>query len=205
MRIRFGGCGASIAALVVAAMLLTGLGGCAALQPLGEATRIERGASRPFSLEGRFSLRYEEKNYSGRLSWRHVGASNTVLLASPFGQGIAEITTGENEARLTASDGRVYTARDAETLTRDVLGYPLPLALLTDWVQARGTTSADAELDSRGRPLRLRHEDWRIEYGYDGDDPQAPPTRVFAERADGVELRLRIDEWSEGGMGDAVP
>lgn len=181
------------------------LGGCAALAPVGESHRIERGASRPFSLEGRFSLRYEEKNYSGRLSWRHAGAKNTVLLASPFGQGIAEISTDEYEARLTASDGRVYSARDAETLTRDVLGYPLPLELLTDWVQARGAGSDDADLDARGRPFRLRHEDWRIDYGYDSDDPQAPPITIFAERADGVELRLRIDEWNDSVPGDVAP
>lgn len=201
---RFCRCPAWIWTLAVAFSVMI-LGGCAALAPVEESHRIARGVSRPFSLEGRFSLRYEEKSYSGRLSWRHAGAKNTVLLASPFGQGIAEIATDEYGARLTASDGRVYSAPDTETLTRNVLGYPLPLELLTDWVQARGTSSGGADLDTRGRPLRLRHEDWRIDYGYDSDDPQAPPTTIFAERAGGVELRLRIDEWNDGVAGDSAP
>ena len=48
-----------------------------------------------------------------------------------------------------------------------------------------------------GRPLRLLSADWRIDYEYDSDDAQALPARLFAQRADGAELRLRIDEWSE--------
>jgi hypothetical protein len=58
---------------------------------------------------------------------------------------------------------------------------------------------ADAEVierDALGRPLRLRHEDWRIDYAYDDDDPLALPVSVFAERSGTFELRLRIDEWS---------
>ena len=176
-------------------MLVLFLGGCASL-PVSSVSVPPRNALAAFSLEGRFSLRHEDKNYSGRLSWRHDGENNTLLLASPFGQGLAEITTGANSARLTTSDGKSYEAADAETLTTRVLGYPLPLAQLTDWVRGRNTTAGVAELDGFGRPLRLRHEGWNIDYGYDGDDPLAPPSRVFAERAGGLEVRLRIDEWT---------
>ena len=176
-------------------MLVLFLGGCASL-PVSSVSVPPRNALAAFSLEGRFSLRHEDKNYSGRLSWRHDGENNTLLLASPFGQGLAEITTGANNARLTTSDGKSYEAADAETLITRVLGYPLPLAQLTDWVRGRNTTAGVAELDGFGRPLRLRHEGWNIDYGYDGDDPLAPPSRVFAERAGGLEVRLRIDEWT---------
>ncbi|MFZ4538028.1 lipoprotein insertase outer membrane protein LolB [Propionivibrio sp.] len=181
------------------------LAGCA-IQPSSPGTAPPpRDALEAFSLEGRFSLRHEDKNYSGRLSWRHQGANNTLLLASPFGQGMAEITTSESGARLTSSDGKVYAAPDAETLTQQVLGYPLPLARLTDWVRGRGAAEGLAELDAYQRPLRLRHEDWSIDYGYASDDPQAPPNRVFAERVGGFELRLRIDEWNSLPPADGTP
>ena len=176
-------------------VLILVLAGCASL-PTSSVAVPPRDALGAFSLEGRFSLRHEDKNYSGRLSWRHEGENNTLLLASPFGQGLAEITTGASGARLTTSDGKSYEAADAETLTKQVLGYPLPLVQLTDWVRGRSTSAGVAELDGFGRPLRLRHEGWSINYGYDGDDPQAPPNRIFAERAGGLELRLRIDEWT---------
>ena len=171
------------------------LGGCA-VSPSSPASIgvAQRDALDDFSLEGRFSLRHEDKNYSGRLSWRHSGADNELLLASPFGQGLAQLTTSERGAQLTMSDGQVYAAADSEALTREVLGYPLPLAQLTDWVRGRGARG-DLELDGSARPLRLRYADWRIDYEYDGDDAQALPGRLVARRDDGLELRLRIDEW----------
>ena len=170
--------------------------GCAVVPSSpGSVGVAQREALDDFSLEGRFSLRHEEKNYSGRLSWRHSGADNELLLASPFGQGLAQITTSERGAQLAMSDGQVYAAADSELLTRQVLGYPLPLAQLTDWVRGRGARG-DFELDGSGRPLRLRYDDWRIDYEYDSDDAQALPGRLVARRDDGLELRLRIDEWT---------
>ena len=169
--------------------------GCAVVPSSpGSVGVAQREALDDFSLEGRFSLRHEEKNYSGRLSWRHSGADNELLLASPFGQGLAQITTSERGAQLTMSDGQVYAAADSEALTREVLGYPLPLARLTDWVRGRAA-SGELELDGSGRPLLLRHDGWRIDYDYASDDAQAPPSRIVALRDDGAELRLRIDEW----------
>jgi len=170
--------------------------GCASLSPSPTSAPPAREALDAFALEGRFSLRHENKNYSGKMSWRHQGADNTLLLSSPVGQGMAEITTRENGAQLTTSDGKLYTAADAETLTRQVLGYPLPLVQLTDWVRGRDDAPGLAERDAFGRPLRLSHQDWRIEYGYEGDDPAAAPSRIFAERTGGLELRLKIDEWT---------
>jgi outer membrane lipoprotein LolB len=193
------GAGGLLAAVVCAVLLAA----CAALPAPPAATSAARAVPSAFALEGRFSLRHEERNYSGHLSWRHAGVNNEVLLSSPFGQGIAQVTTGDSGARLTTSDGRVFAAADAETLTQQVLGYPLPLAALSDWVRGRGAAAGSAELDAYGRTLRLRHDGWRIDYAYDGDDPQALPARLFAERAGGLELRLRIDEWNDDPPNDA--
>ena len=136
----------------IAWRLLAGLlvAGCAALPPSpGSLAVARRDAIDDFSLEARFSLRHEDQNYSGRLSWRHSGGDDELLLASPFGQGIAQLTSDPRGARLTMSDGQVYAAEDGAALTRQVLGYPLPVAQLADWVRGRG---AAIEADQRGRP-----------------------------------------------------
>lgn len=185
-------------------LLLAGLlGGCAAWST-SSASAPPRDSLADFSLQGRFSLRHEDKNYSGRLSWRHQGVSNEVLLSSPFGQGMAEIVTGAGGAQLTMSDGQVFAAEDTETLTQQVLGYPLPLTLLTDWVRGRAV-AGQAEQDDFGRLLHLRQAGWSIDYGYDSDDAQAPPSRIFAQRDGGMDLRLRIDEWRRLSPGEATP
>jgi outer membrane lipoprotein LolB len=86
-----------------------------------------------------------------------------------------------------------------------VLGYRLPLSLLVDWVLGRNSSAEVVERDAQGRPLQLRHEDWRVDYGYDGDDPAALPGRLFAERLGAFELRLRIDEWTSVPSGATAP
>lgn len=170
------------------------LAGCVSVPP----SRVgvpPRDALDSFVLEGRFSLYQESKSYSGRMSWTHTGARSEMLLSSPFGQGIAEIVTDERGARMTLSDGKVHAASDAETLTKNVLGYPLPLALLADWVRGRAGPG-ETRLDALGRLEHLRHDGWRVDYSYGDSDPGSPPVRIVAQRNGDFELRLLIEEWS---------
>jgi len=180
-------------ALATALVLL--LAGCASA-PISERAGLARTTLDAFALEARFALRHENTNYSGRLSWRHTPSDDALLLSSPFGQGIAQIESAAAGARLTMSDGKSYAAPDAEALTQQFLGYPLPLSRLVDWVRARAAGGEVEARDALGRPLRLHHEDWRIAYDYEGDERDALPARIFAARADGFELRLRVDSWT---------
>jgi outer membrane lipoprotein LolB len=178
--------------ILFAALAAALLAGCVAMPPAGPS----RLALEDFRLEGRFSLRQDGQNHAGRLSWRHTAKDDELLLASPFGQGLAEIVAAPGRATLTLSDGQTFTAPDVPSLTESALGYRLPLALLTDWIRGRSAGAEAVERDARGRPLRLRFEEWTIEYGYGDDDPAALPVRLSAERAGAFEIRLRVDEWN---------
>jgi len=180
---------------LVWALFFPMLAGCAVFQAKTDDFLPTRTMLESFSLEGRFSLRHEDQNYSGHLSWQHLDANNTLLLSSPLRQGIAQITTDATGARLVTSDGRIYRSANIETLTREVLGFPLPLAQLVDWVRGWSRGEGIYEYDSKGRVKSLRHEAWTIRYSYDNDDQEAPPGRVFAEKTGGFALRLRIDAW----------
>ena len=125
---------------------------------------------------------------------------------------MAEISTSALGAKLTTSDGKVHVAANAESLTRQFLGYPLPLEQLVDWVRARSPHGVSETLDRFQRPLSLRQAPWRIEYEYDNDDPRALPVRIIAEHTEGGEgnfqIRLRIDEWNSilpGASGGEAP
>jgi outer membrane lipoprotein LolB len=168
------------------------LAGCTAMPPVGGPARQDL---EDFLLEGRFSVRQEEQNHSGRLSWRHTAAGDELLLASPFGQGIARIVATDRGATLRLSDGQVFVAPDVSSLTERSLGYRLPLERLTGWVRGRVADGEAVERDAWGRPLRLYFDDWRIEYVYEYDDPAALPASVFVEGSGAFALRLRIDEW----------
>ena len=135
------------------------LSACASfLSPAAEPLLAQRDGLQDFALEARFSLRHEEKSYTGHLSWRHAGSRDNLLLASPFGQGMAEIAGDASGVRLTTSDGKTYTAADAETLTHQALGFPLPLKNLVDWVRGRSSGGEPEALDAFGRPLRVRQD-----------------------------------------------
>ena len=172
------------------------LAGCAAL-PEG-AVALPREAVRDYSIDARFTLRYDAKQYAGRLGWSHAKDHDELLLSSPFGQGMAEIVRDADGVRLTAADGQIHRAATAEALTREVLGYPLPVDDLADWLLGRGAGSR-VERDPQGRPQRMWQGGWRIDYEYDNEDPQALPAQLAIERdgeREGIfALRLRVEEW----------
>ncbi len=180
--------------LLVAALALAACGG-QPLRPPQPPTTLQRDQLHDFVLVGRFALRQAAQSYAGRIEWHHGGEGDRLLLASPFGQGMAEIVGDASGARLRRSDGSEETAASSDELLQTVLGQPIGLDRLLTWLRGNHAGDARIERDALGRPLRLQHEDWRIAYEYDDDTPQALPGRIFVERADGFVLRLRIDEW----------
>ncbi|WP_300340182.1 lipoprotein insertase outer membrane protein LolB [Accumulibacter sp.] len=184
---------------------LLGLSACGTLQaPAVTPPLVQRDSLHAFSLAGRFSLRHDGKSSIGQLNWRHGQDGDELLLSSPLGQGIAEIVSNASGARLTGNDGSVHDAASADELLLSILGYPLPLSKLSDWVRGRTTDADQLTVDPLGRPLHLRDEYWRIDYEYDSDDPQALPGRLLVERESVLELRLRIDDWSPLAPADSA-
>ena len=171
--------------------------GCATV-PAGLGT--DRDRLHGFILEGRFALRHvppegPAQSSSGRLSWTHQPPANHLLIASPLGHAVAEIEQLADGYRLRLADGRLREAADPETLVEDVTGERLPVGELAAWLLGRPGQGGRLERDTLGRPLCLREAAWRVDYAYDEERPEAPPARVTLTRADGLELRLRIEEW----------
>ena len=61
------------------------LAGCMTTPPRPAPEFKSGGQLEAFSIEGRFSLRQDNRNHSGRLTWKHASAGDEILLASPFG------------------------------------------------------------------------------------------------------------------------
>ena len=145
-----------------------------------------------FALVGRVAVRYGDEAASGRLTWRHSGVADELLISTPLGQGVAEITRRDGVYTLIAASGERYSAADPEQLTRQVLGYALPLAGLPDWVRGRPEPGVAAVTRYDGdRLAELRQRGWLIDYS--GGD-ERPPKRVRLTRGD-LDIRLVIDEW----------
>ena len=176
--------------------LLLGLAGCAALEPVPVSAVARRGETGVFRIEGRFSLHQEQNSYSGRLAWDHGPEVDQIFLMNPFGQGVAEITRDRAGARLVTADRVVREAADPEALVHEVLGYPLPLAGLAEWLQARAPAGAVEQRDALGRLVSFTHAGWEIDYDYpEASSADTLPWRLHARHGDLLDLKLRIDDW----------
>jgi outer membrane lipoprotein LolB len=168
------------------------LAACAAVLAACAAVPPETLPPGGFSLVGRVSVRYGDEAATGRLTWRHSDGGDELLISTPLGQGVAEITRRDGVYTLVAANGERYSAADPERLTRQALGYALPLDGLPDWVQGRPEKGVEAVTRYDGERLaELRQRGWLIDYS--GSDDR-PPKRVRLTRGD-LDIRLVIDEW----------
>lgn len=177
-------------ALVLSAMI----GGCTLLPSTGELPpRPLRSAIEAYSLSGRISVRQGEVRYAANIAWQHDSSRDEILLSTPLGQGIAELTRDAAGARLITSDRREFGAPDWEELSVRVFGFALPLTLLPRWVVADAPDGA--RRDAAGRPQHFSDDGWAVDYrDYEGEAAHALP-QLIEIRRDEVEVRLKIDEW----------
>lgn len=146
-----------------------------------------------FELSGRFAVSYRGEANTGNLAWRYGAQAEELLITSPLGQGVARISRTGGEVVLTTPEPREHRARDAESLTEQVLGFRLPLAGLADWVRARPAPGASqSRHDAEGRLAELEQGGWKIQYlEY---DERKRPSRLRMTYP-GVDLRLAITQW----------
>jgi outer membrane lipoprotein LolB len=149
-----------------------------------------------FELTGRVAVRSDREAASGRLFWRHGPAFDDLIISTPLGQGIAEITRHAERYTLTTADSRRISATDPEALTEQALGWRLPLAGLPDWVRGEAYPRAASEVryGQDARVQVIRQLGWMIEYlAY--DERVGLPSRLRLTR-DGLDIRLTIDSWA---------
>ena len=149
-----------------------------------------------FELTGRVAVRAGQDAASGLLFWRHGQTFDDLVISTPLGQGIAEITRRADRYTLVTADARRISATDPEVLTEEALGWRLPLAGLADWVQGRAYPHAPSDVDygADSRPRMIRQLGWTIEYLAYGD-PAGLPSRLRLARA-GLDVRLSVDTWT---------
>lgn len=190
-------------------LLVATLSGCASAPPIAINTLQQEQLCQQhlakiatigqFSLQGRIAVNTEGKGYSGGLTWAHAAEADKLEMFSPLGGQVADITKNPTEVTLTTSDGKQYSAVNAETLTENTLGWRLPLSGLVNWVIGRpATSSAPTErvLDAQGRIVKLKQDGWDIEYSqYSAVDGYDLPSRI-ALRSAKINLKLVVDKWS---------
>ncbi len=173
------------------------LAGCATVPGL----QPERERINDFALEARFALRVTQaerpaQSSGGRLSWEHRGNRDRLLLANPIGIGMAEIDMRPGRSTLRLANGEIRESDDPASLIEEVTGQRLPVGQLARWLLGRAA-SGQVTHDQFGRPARLDEAGWRVDYSYDLATASAAPARLTLSDGQGIELKLRIEEWKE--------
>lgn len=163
-------------------------------------------------LAGRLSVRYlkngRDEALHGSFTWLQRPDTTVINLLSPLGQTLAVITITPTSAAIEQSGQPTRIAAEPDALVADVLGWPLPIAGLRDWLQgfaidAQGRRNAVAFNDTTA----LKTGDgWTLKYAtWDNSDAAHPhPKRIDMTRntteAGEVAIRLVIDSWQPQAM-----
>jgi outer membrane lipoprotein LolB len=160
------------------------------------------------TIDGRLSIRYEasggEQASHGSFNWVQHDKRTTVQLLSPLGQVVAVITMTPGQSTLTQANRPAKTAADPDSLIHDVIGWPLPINGLQDWLQGFHTDRAGKRIpiQAANEPVTITTTDgWRLTYGaWEPDSNNAlRPKRIDATRntkeAGTVAIRIVIDAW----------
>jgi outer membrane lipoprotein LolB len=178
---------------LIGVFLLALSAGCASVPP---SVPSEVVVSHPASwtLQGRIGIQTDEESLSGNIRWQHRMDGDDVLMTSPLGQGVARIVRDAEGVQLDMPNRPTRRAPDAESLTREALGYTLPLSGLVWWVQGRPDphSAFEARHAPTGRLAQLKQSGWVIDYLQYGAD--ARPRRLVVAR-DGLTIRLVADDW----------
>jgi|SRR5687768_13232636 outer membrane lipoprotein LolB len=169
------------------------LSACAVFEPAPPAA-----SDAPFDVLGRVAVNFDGRAFSSNVRWQHAGGREEVWLMTPLGQTLAHIVSDSAGALLTASDQKQYRAANVESLTRQALGWELPLSRLTWWVRGEPVSGAPpvaAERDDRGRLTLLDQDGWRIAYLYYPPGEHGGLPRRLDLKSGGQEIRLLIDGW----------
>ena len=178
---------------LTAVLLLALMAGCATMPPPLPADAVPS-LSANWTLQGRIGVQAGEQSLSGQIHWQHSVETDEVLLTSPLGQGVARIVRDADGVALEVPNQPTRRAPDAESLTREALGYTLPVAGLAWWVQARPDPGSpfEATRDAAGRLAQLNQHGWVIDYLQYAADGR--PRRLAVAR-EGLQIRLVADSW----------
>lgn len=171
------------------------LAACATPQKIGGT-----GAVGAFDRTGRFAISVNPsfgapEAVQGGFAWHDEGRELTLDLANPLGSILARVQVMPGHALLTRANGTTEQAPGPDALVELVLGSPIPVAGLRDWLRGRTGSSPAAKLERNeaGQIASFEQNGWRVAMSrYDASGPRLLQlNRNEASRS--ISVRLAVD------------
>ena len=130
----------SLTRLVLPVLLAGFIAGCVA------PGKISPDTDTAFQRTGRFAVTVKtfsgtQDAVQGGFAWQDTGSVLTLDLANPLGSTLARVTVRDGGAMLTHSNGAQEYAENADGLVEKVLGSPVPVSGLRDWLRGQTGTA----------------------------------------------------------------
>lgn len=196
---------ASTLAMAGALGVLSVLAGCATTSAPRSTTAVAPYRD-TLDLAGRIAINYsrdgKQESLSGKFTWRQTAANTDVNLISPTGQTVAVINVTPTSATLKRSGEPTRTASDLDSLTRQTLGWTLPVSGLRDWLQGYAVAADGSRFSaSPASDTVVTRDGWKLDYVSWQDDSAAVPqpkridvTRIaLGQQVDDMSIRIVID------------
>ncbi|MCX2794263.1 lipoprotein insertase outer membrane protein LolB [Microbulbifer thermotolerans] len=196
--------GASAQLVLILTALL--LGACAGQRP--QPSQIPAPAASPaaqlqhWTIKGKLGVRSPNENGSANLTWQQQAASDyRIHLSGPLGAGSTVITGSPAGIRLQRGGDPPMEARNAEELTTQTLGWPLPVNEMFYWVRglAAPGPASQQQRNAQGQLQSLQQAGWQLIFSdYQNRGAYVLPTRINASTqgaAGPVTVKLIIKEW----------
>jgi len=185
--------------------MLAALSACTSLTSQPPLPLETRSYFNQIEMTGRLSAQYEanyrEQSISVNFTWSQTRDQTRISLNSPTGQTVATIFINALGAQLTQADKPTRYASDINALSTDVLGWPLPVAGLRDWLQGYVDAEHNNPLTQKTADQSYTVDGWALHYAsWLQENRIERPKRLDlsrqTEQAGLVSLRIVVDEWS---------
>ncbi|MCC2974075.1 outer membrane lipoprotein LolB [Massilia sp. IC2-476] len=153
-------------------------------------------------LDGRLSVNYQKngngESLTGSFDWTQRPGNVDVTLTGPLGQTVATISVTPQSATLTQAGRAPITEANIDSLTQRILGWPLPVSGLRDWLQGYAVDAQGQRFSASPARNEVTTQDgWRLRFveWHDANAAQPVPRVIYATRAasgDIQDLSIRI-------------
>jgi outer membrane lipoprotein LolB len=168
------------------------LGACAT--PTAPPERVYSGRFAAIAISAERS-----ETVSGLFTVEVRGARQTIDLSTPVGMTVARIEIEPGRAMATGPQMQTISGSDADQLIEGLIGWPLPVAGLVDWIDGRPSPDRPASTQRQGeRVSEIVQDGWTIRYVEYSSVTQRP-RRLLLERqpvgaGPALSVRVIVDE-----------
>jgi outer membrane biogenesis lipoprotein LolB len=158
---------------------------------------------------GRFSLQYAKEvrpiHLLGQFSWLEKEGEKTLAVFSPLGQELAKVTVVKEGSVFVERQGKKLYAGTQEEFTEHLVGLPLPIQYLGDWLQGCVRENKEpcqlAQSEHKVKGWVVRYASWQdlpFKQGMLNKYPKRIDIEGNDKQGQSIMLRFTIDTWQPG-------